>query len=296
MTADNNDDQPTDDIPNPRALLQTVTALLLPMSNGPNTQNEHNNTATNTKISLENDNYELYFKKCGVHFQKSSLCDADATNNHQPKYSLDDDDDDLVISNNNSLRGMIALNGNDNDNNCDNMNDGGTMTVTHVRRAPNTLDLSSTAKKRKYNQTKRTLTATNSKFEAFQLNGITEECEYDSDVGKFNCRMVETVSDNSSGSLDFVDGSSFNTPTPKVMDERDERMESNVTGLGEKKIVMKRIEFFENSSGKQVVPMEVEADSKSVSCVGEDKTLSTVLCLGGFFVTALILYLFPLPE
>ncbi|XP_037052419.1 leucine-rich repeat and calponin homology domain-containing protein isoform X2 [Bradysia coprophila] len=293
----NNDDQPTD-IPNPSALLQTVTALLLPMpnSNG-STQDEHN-TATNTKISLENDNYELYFKKCGVHFQKSSLCDADATNNHQPKYSLDDD---LEISNNNSLCGMIALNGND-DNNCDNMSvNDGPMPVAHVRRAPNTLDLSSTAKKRKYNQTKRNLNASNSKFEAFQLNGITEECEYDSDVGKFNCRM-ETVSDNSSGSFDFVDGCSFNTPTPRVLEEKElfhgnrpETVESNVTGLGEKKIVMKRIEFFEGSSGKQV-PKEDETLRKVVSCDDDNKTLSTVFCLGGFLVTALILYLFPLPN
>lgn len=240
---------------------------------------------------MENDSYEMYFKKCGVHFQKSSLCEA-STNNHQPKYSLDDE---IEISNN-SLSDMIELNGN-NDRYCDNGNViDQTMLVSNVRKAPNTLDLSSTAKKRKYNQTKRNFNSTNGKFETFQLNGIMEECEYDSDIGKFNCR-IETVSDNSSGSLDFVDG--YNLSTPKHMgdiesdDNKDNTNFESNTGLGEKKIVMKRIEFFEGNSGN-IVHKELETLNKVVSC--DDNKLSTMLCLGGFFLTAFILYLYPLPN
>lgn len=295
-TTDN--DHHTHDIPNPIALWRTVTALLLPMhSNYTTTQDEHN-TATNTKISLENDSYEMYFKKCGVHFQKSSLCEA-STNNHQPKYSLDDD---LALSNN-SLYGMIELNGN-NDQHCDTTTtttesvSDGTMIANHVRKAPNTLDLSRTAKKRKYNQTKRNLNSSNSKFETFQLNGIMEECEYDSDIGKFNCRM-ETVSDNSSGSFDFVDGCNLNTPTfvevETEFNDNKENIEANITGFGEKKIVMKRIEFFEGNAGN-IVHKQLDTCSEIVSCDEDSKKLSTMFCLGGFFLTVLVLYLYPLPN
>lgn len=260
------------------------------------TLQDENNTATNTKISLENESYEMYFKKCGVHFQKSSMCEA-STNNHQPKYSLDDE---LAISNC-GLSAMIELNGN-NDRYCDNGNVGDEgMQASNVRKAPNTLDLSSTAKKRKYNQTKRNFNSTNTKFETFQLNGIMEECEYDSDIGKFNCR-IETVSDNSSGSLDFVDGCNLNTPkyteqmefNTKFNDNND-NFERNITGLGERKNVMKRIEFFEGNSGK-IVHKELETLNKVVSCDEDNKKLSTMLCLGGFFLTAFILYLYPLPN
>lgn len=259
------------------------------MHTDPSTLDE-NNTATNTKMSLESDSYEMYFKKCGVHFQKSSLCEA-STNNHQPKYSLDDD---LELSNN-SLYGMIELNGND-DMNCDNnsVDDDGTMIVNHhVRKAPNTLDLSSTAKKRKYNQTKRNFSSSNSKFETFQLNGIVEECEYDSDIGKFNCRN-ETISDNSSGSFDFVDGCNLKALKVEFFDNK-ENIESSITGLGDNKIVMKRIEFFEGNSDK-IAHKELQTSIKEVSCDEENKTLSTMLCLGGFFLTILVLYLFPLPN
>lgn len=293
-TTNNDYDHQPHDIPNPIALLRTVTALLLPMHSNTGIRDD-NNTATNTKISLENDSYEMYFKKCGVHFQKSHLCDA-STNNHQPKYSLDDDVD-LALSNN-SLHGMNELNGN-NDLHCDNTSvSDGTMTVNHVRKAPNTLDLSSTAKKRKYNQTKRNLNSSNSKFETFQLNGIMEECEYDSDIGKFNCR-IETVSDNSSGSFDFVDGCSLETPkfmTDAEFSDNKENIESNVTGVvGEKKIVMKRIEFFEANAGN-IVHKELETLSEVVRCDEDSKRLSTLLCLGGFFLTVLVLYLYPLPN
>lgn len=288
----NNDDHPYD-IPNPIALFRTVTALLLPMHSNTGYQDD-NNTATNTKISLENESYEMYFKKCGVHFQKSHLFDA-STNNHQPKYSLDDcnDDDDVnevdLALSNTSLSSMIELNGN-NDLHCDNIR------VNPVRKAPNTLDLSSTAKKRKYNQTKRNLNSSNSKFETFQLNGIMEECEYDSDIGKFNCR-IETVSDNSSGSFDFVDGCYLQTPKFKnetEFNDNKENIETNVT-VGEKKIVMKRIEFFEANSGNNV-HKELETLSEAVSCDEDSKQLSTCLCLGGFFLTVLVLYLYPLPN
>lgn len=260
----------------------------------PSNPDAEHNTVTNTKTSLENDSYEMYFKKCGVHFQKSHLYDASTNNHHQPECSLDDY---LALSNNCRLDGMSERNGNDADDHDDRHCD--SRSETNVRKAPNTLDLSGTAKKRKYSQTKRSFNSTaNSKFETFQLNGIAEECEYDSDIGKFNCR-IETVSDNSSGSFDFVDGcASLNTPTFTELSDNKVNIESNGTGClgGEKKIVMKRIEFFEGNSGGHSLHRELETLSAAVRCDEDSKTLSSLLCLGGFFLTALILYLFPLPN
>ncbi|XP_049534990.1 leucine-rich repeat and calponin homology domain-containing protein isoform X2 [Anopheles darlingi] len=203
------------------------------------------------------------------------------------------------------------------------------------------------------------------------LNEIIEECEYDSDIGKFRCRtdnfdgrgeyedsetsLTSCEDDRESVGNEFVEdggepftpinsqppmigpiiqmsdslSNDLDTPTtdPPSMkldcgsndnfniipgDENGER--------NEKRVVTKRIEFFENaaSTGRKILnseqsntktgsPVQHAADKEQLveqmDNVGEksenregtiNSTISTVLCLGTFLFTVIYLYLYPL--
>lgn len=190
--------------------------------------------------------------------------------------------------------------------------------VSYMRKAPQTLNLiySNTmflnvhavetialkkrrvASKRSYQQMN-----TNGKFtERFAaLNGIVEECEYDSDIGKFKCKTDQITSDNSSDSYDFIDGpahancsddgeSTLNDSsiiaklTNVVVCDQSDVDYIETVGKSEKDddSSMTKTEFIENLRQSKCDAADVE------------KHVSTALCLTTFFVAMILLYFFPL--
>ncbi|XP_058451089.1 leucine-rich repeat and calponin homology domain-containing protein isoform X2 [Malaya genurostris] len=208
------------------------------------------------------------------------------------------------------------------------------------RNVPASLDLSSVEgvrRKRKFPSTrfnsKRQLQQQQYDHMANNLNEIVEECEYDSDIGKFRCRQENDFDDSAESSLNSLDEETaftptnanqgindLNTPTggpegPKaLLDFNNINTEENYpAGAGGSKIVSKRIEFFEsntnvltdkivNCSLKRTVSVENnDSSDEQNQCLGNSgrsnhTTISTVLCLGTFLFTVVYLYLYPLPN
>ncbi|XP_021702017.1 leucine-rich repeat and calponin homology domain-containing protein 1 isoform X2 [Aedes aegypti] len=156
------------------------------------------------------------------------------------------------------------------------------------------------------------------------LNEIIEECEYDSDIGKFRCRQGDDYDDSESSMNSLDEESAFtptnanqgindlnNTPTgpePKnVVDFNINSVENDPAAAG-RKIVSKRIEFWESNSGSgdKIVNSPLRrSDSEEDNECREAKqwnrksnhsTVSTILCLGTFVFTVVYLYLYPLPN
>ncbi|XP_055599518.1 leucine-rich repeat and calponin homology domain-containing protein-like isoform X2 [Uranotaenia lowii] len=128
------------------------------------------------------------------------------------------------------------------------------------------------------------------------LNEIIEECEYDSDIGKFRCRQDEDYEDSET-SLNSLDEESAFTPTnpqppgpgindlntPTSMDmamkgfvDFNINSAENDHSTGGGKIVSKRIEFFENSgattsgSAEKIVNISNNQSSRRRSLSTED--------------------------
>jgi len=183
------------------------------------------------------------------------------------------------------------------------------------RRAPDTLD---------FNRKRRNVSV---KFqlpekEAMPLNEIIEECEYDSDVGKFRCKDDEALeeSENSSTSsmvdhyMQVEQMNDLNSPLKCINrtgldvnnlnadeellnkdDEQDEDLQY--------KIVMKRIEFFESNGRRDQVDGGTTSSNNSSnlsvdSCkrpTSDENRLSIIL-FTIFIVTVALLIIFPLPN
>lgn len=217
-----------------------------------------------------------------------------------------------------------------NNNNYNNSNSERSAPVRRLtRKAPNTLDLIVsnatilsvnteqdvvTIKKRKLSSIKRAYNQINKYSDRFPLNGIIEECEYDSDIGKFNCKIrgatnEQLMSDNSSGSYEFSEeiirtssGGSNSSSDERAMNDLNitpkqrnhetnesiEQFNINEAIKHTDKIVMKRIEFFENICN----------DNSNINQTNDkdDKQFSTILCLSTFVLVVVILFYFPLPN
>lgn len=302
---------------------------------------DHNNDAAflNNQISSCNSELSADTNDTDTHYND---------NNHQRTndiYNFNHNN-----NNNNNNRNISNINHNRNGNNNNNSKiDFDDFPITHVRhslrKAPNTLDLvlSNTTtvhnasgssvrpianntlalkkRKRNLNQT------VNTKYsDQFQLNGIVEECEYDSDIGKFNCKInnEQITSDNSSGSIDYpIDNIYENSCDERnaindlnviskqrnslSYDMANEQFNINQTMDGTEKIVMKRIEFFESGHDGKVVNTVMGTDEcdNAVNELNTEKSnkndeditqISTILCLTTFMLVVTILYFFPLPS
>jgi hypothetical protein len=150
------------------------------------------------------------------------------------------------------------------------------------------------------------------------LTEIIEECEYDSDVGKFKCRdgdeaIEQDESENSSTSsmvdhyLQVEHLNNLNSPpqcvnrngldTNNIVEEEEEEDESHY------KIVMKRIEFFEEKKCEepckkqpnQQQPTPPTTEVQRLLPTREDQILSNVL-LVIFILSVTLLIIFPLPN
>lgn len=225
-------------------------------------------------------------------------------------------------------------NNNNNNSNHNNNNDKTTIPLhsrrTYNRKTPNSLDLvlsntsmmmnrSSNAsetvivKKRKLTGVKRSYNQmnnnANNKFntKSLPLNGIDEECEYDSDIGKFICKTENTNNNRpydympdeyirtSSGSSDSeLNLNDFNV-TPKQSNVDLVKPLVPIQNLNDIECkqqteIKKRIAFFEEKIGTN----QVEHGAKLEPT--EKKLFSSILCLSTFLFAAVTLYCFPLPN
>ncbi|XP_055551073.1 leucine-rich repeat and calponin homology domain-containing protein isoform X2 [Wyeomyia smithii] len=162
------------------------------------------------------------------------------------------------------------------------------------------------------------------------LNEIMEECEYDSDIGKFRCRQAGEDYEDSESSLNSLDEEAAFTPTnanqgdindlntPTGMEPLKALLDFNINSAEEddpaaagRKIVSKRIEFFENtaavSCGEKIVNSPLRRSVSSEDNEGPEivanwskksnhPMVSTILCLGTFIFTVIYLFMYPLPN
>lgn len=224
-----------------------------------------------------------------MHQLKLEKHDGDATNTNSTNAEDDDDDDGFVDHDSVLLKG--------------------------IRRAPDSLDFS---RKRKFASVKFQLPAKSEE----SLNEIIEECEYDSDIGKFKCKDDDTLdqdeSENSSTSsmvdhyLQVEHMNDLNTPFNCVNKTGlDMNNIDNIDEAGSDshyKIVMKRIEFFEtgtvNGISVQMAEKREEhagADAVDGAIIGasqpveQNQLLSTIL-FSIFILIVALLIIFPLPN
>lgn len=307
---------------------------------------------------------------------QSSLCNASSAGNTNQQQSNAHYDHEIGLANdcNSSSNSMInrienssASNNSNGNNDVDDDGGGGKSiesnsvkrpaSVQIRRKTPNTLNLNLSnnvpslggrdivsTKKRKISNLKRSYKQMNSAklSERQALNEITEECEYDSDIGKFNCKpsadqQQQLMSDTSSGSYEFSEDSAtiqtIGSPssnddeddegealnlndlnlTPKQRNlETDQSIELSFNINGSEKIVTKRIEFFENISGKSeeieqellehkqdvgevgvadaIEPKNYENDEKITS---KPSTLNDIICFTSFVFAIVFMYFFP---
>lgn len=172
-------------------------------------------------------------------------------------------------------------------------NDTEDFTKIKLRKTPNTLDLTYRASRER-----RKLS------ENYHFNSITEECEYDSDIGKFNCKNSEfdvTSSEQSSlstpgGLSSLNDYNNLNISTPSYIDNEDNL---NICDNSNKTII-KKIEFFDQNY-KIINRIDVVDDDdnngyrnlKNESC---SNMLSSSILLTIFILTCFTLYLFPISN
>lgn len=228
-----------------------------------------------------------------MHQLKLKMHDGDNATNTNSTNDDDDDDDDGFVDHD-----SVLLKG--------------------IRRTPDSLDFN---RKRKYASVKFQLP----ERDEATLNEIIEECEYDSDIGKFRCKDDDPIdpdeSENSSTSsmvdhyLQIEHMNDLNSPLKCVnrsgLDVNNiDNNQDDATYDDEShyKIVMKRIEFFEPKRANGKIESQGKKDLESVDAVNgaevprqpveptaEDKLLSTIL-LSFFILTFALLIIFPLPN
>lgn len=174
-----------------------------------------------------------------------------------------------------------------------------------IRRTPDTLDFN---RKRKYASVKFQLPEEEQKLSSSDdstLTEIIEECEYDSDIGKFKCKdddatenEDDSVGNSSTSSmvdhyLEVEHLNNLNSPRKYEMNSNKSDLDMNniVEDDSHYKIVMKRIEFFESHSEKE----KCEKLTNVHIPTREEHLLSTIL-LVIFILTVTLLIIFPLPN
>lgn len=202
---------------------------------------------------------------------------------HQLKLKMHDGDADATNTNDDDDDGFVD-------------HDHPSVLLRGIRRTPDTLDFN---RKRKFASVKFQLP----EKEENGLNEIIEECEYDSDIGKFRCKDDELEPDESENSstssmvdhyLQVEHMNDLNSPLKCV--NKNGLDTNNIDGEikdgdAHYKIVMKRIEFFENGV-KQENSNVIEEPAETT---GENQLLSTIL-LAIFILTVALLIVFPLPN
>lgn len=285
-------------------------------------------SATNANVHCTTDNTAM---QCSSLWSSSASTNQQSTNENAIESAID------RSSNINRISNSVSNNNNSVEPNTDCVDAQSAVPVQMRRKAPNTLNLilsnttilnatsttgsscgdcgsgggnvASQTKKRKISALKRTYKQmNNTKYsDRFALNGITEECEYDSDIGKFNCKIGtsdQLMSDTSSGSYEFSDETATIRTSADSASSNDEQSLNDLNSTpkhrnhdtnhaiewfnfnkSEKISVMKRIEFFENINNK------TETKPKT-----EQNRISSIVCLASFMFAVIFLYFFPLAS
>lgn len=281
-------------IPEPIAVYRTVIALHeFALHNCTNIvtgkddiNNDSTTTATNTKtadcvrVDNEDDNHYAYM---------------------QMSYTTDASTHALAITNRNNNNNSINSSDVSGDGGhwSTNGNIGAAVTAGTIRKAPRSLDLNSKIKKRKMSNTKRTFSGG---LQNDQLNEILEECEYDSESGKFNCIATTTSTESSVDFNDGIECSSLNAVT--INGNFVHNANANTMGTtfsGSTGHIRKRIEFFENNCDETkdevlLLSRQKKSDNPRVDTEDTNNRTSTICCLLMFLCTALFLYLFPVEN
>lgn len=226
------------------------------------------------------------------------------------KERMDDDDD---ATNTNST----------NDDHDDGFVDDSVPLIRGIRRTPASLDFN---RKRKYASVKFQLPEKHHDEKENDSNSalteIIEECEYDSDIGKFKCKDDDAIehdeSENSSTSsmvdhyLQVEHLNNLNSPPKYMINNIDNKNELDSNNIVDEspdtephyKIVMKRIEFFETNGIKHshenekisnVVKEDVIEKIETRVPTREEHYLSMILLII-FILTVTLLIIFPLPN
>jgi hypothetical protein len=347
---DNCDDDPVQHVnvpPNAAAFNQTLEAFVRCISKTTSDDicSTNESSATNTKTTatathipsttvfpkpkeIVDDNYDNYFKKCGIYFQKRTTNCNTMNNNGDEQVGTNGkvetcNDDDSVDN---------GLTEPDNNNRINNNYIEQTLTLQKKRKAPKTLDLTHNDKYTG-NRKRRYLSQRYSNLKLYD-SLVEEECEYDSDVGFFKCKpTLEVQLSSSTSSTENIKNDAvglindLNSPQPRHGNENEltqSTNELNIMGNDDtinRKIVSKRIEFFESSSfavGKATVlgerPQSLEPATQEQQANGtkilnvealvengvdekiNEKLFSTTLCLGTFVLAFILLIFFPLPN
>lgn len=132
------------------------------------------------------------------------------------------------------------------------------------------------------------------------LVGIEEECEYDSDAGKFTCANAGggAVEDSSDASSVVTTVSSASERTEFVVvesaGEEDEVEGNDMEAEEETTLSLSDIE----SELQLLGAVAADTADKLAVCLGsaEERKRSTMLCVGAFVLTCVLLFWFPLPE
>lgn len=275
--------------------------------------NTKTNMATSTVSHISasgetDDSYNNYFKSVGIHFQKPAACFetpkvagvdvCDGPIHHHQNQSDKHDTINRTYECKDGVREQI-------------------ITVAPVaRNAPKTLELfalnndddvtvmlhnriANASKKRKLLNTRYNLNQLlNEKHfnNQFQLNEIVEECGYDSDIGKFNCKP------SNESSLTSDSSSSIELPI-KAQTINDEIVINNLNSANNQAVDVLKKDYGEKFN----IPIDSDAtntgqsdglhvnETKIFNC-NETADYSSILCLTAFFTSAIWLYLFPLPS
>lgn len=225
-------------------------------------------------------------------------------------------DDRMTKANKNCNKGRDATNTNSTSDDHDDgfVDDSVVPLIRGIRRTPASLDFN---RKRKYASVKFQLPETTDDNDekpqetndGSALSEIIEECEYDSDIGKFKCKDDEAIeqdeSENSSTSsmvdhyLQVEHLNNLNSP-PKCISSKNGMNMKNIVdepidNEPQYKIVMKRIKFFEANHEKITNTTAVKSKENDRVPTREEHLLSHIL-LVIFILTVTLLIIFPLPN
>lgn len=141
-----------------------------------------------------------------------------------------------------------------------------------------------------------------------QLVGIVEECEYDSDAGKFTCAIIQDSS-SSDASSSVVTTVSSNADDEEDFDDEDEDVTLSVSDFGSSTVAggassssgsgndNSNASTLQNVDMRPVLPGDVRRSGwdkgRTTEMTRDERNRSTMLCLGTFLLTCVLLYLLP---
>lgn len=261
--------------PNYHAIFQTVSALIQFYRARP----------TNTKINMEHEieSYDQYFKECGIHFQKINV---------KQQYKTIGNADDGTVRNQ-----LVNIQNRFEQIECPKTLDlkSTTTTTTTMSETTDPCIKNNNLINIKLNYNKSFAVKFNNE-NYHGLNGIEEECEYDSDIGKFNCKPSNMIE----GQLNLNQINDLNLPTEKNVISDHVNIHSSEEDPINYKIVTKHIEFFETGSNQ----LQNNEFQENTNITNESKhnefndrpTVSTKFLITLFIGSLILLTILPSPK